>query len=251
VPVLDCFKLDGKVAVVTGASGGLGRTFATALASAGADVVVGARRASGLEETKAIVEGLGRRGVSVPTDVSRRDQCENLVEAAFTELGRVDILVNNAGVGSPVPALKEDPDEFTRVIEVNLSGCHWMSCAAAERMKPGSSIINISSVLATVSAGIPQAAYAASKAGVMGLTRDLAHQWSGRRGIRVNAILPGFFETDLTTDHGGFDRLLDRIAVGRIGEPEDLLGALILLASDGSRYMTGQSIVVDGGFTAG
>ncbi len=189
--VTDLFDLDGRVAVVTGASSGLGVAFAQALAEAGADVALGARRADRLADTAALVSATGRRALTVATDVADPDSCSNLVALAMEEFGRVDILVNNAGIGTAVPATRETPEEFRGVIDVNLNGCYWMAQACGRVMQPGSSIINISSVLGITTAGLPQAAYAASKAGLIGLTRDLAQQWTGRKGIRVNAIAPG------------------------------------------------------------
>ncbi len=167
----------------------------------------------------------------------------------MTEFGRLDVLVNNAGIGSIIPAHRQSSSEFRSIIEVNLMGTHWMSLAAAGAMRPGGSIINISTVLALTTAGSPQAAYAASKAGVLALTRDLAQEWTGRRGIRVNAIVPGFFSTELTAEHSEhLNQQLSRIPAGRLGRPDDLDGALLYLASDASSYVTGQLIVVDGGF---
>src|SRR6185369_11551132 len=220
-PVLDAFRLDGKVAVVTGASSGLGVAFARALAEAGADVALGARRADRLEETKAMVEGLGRRAIAVATDVAKPGDCTNLVQQAVEQLGRVDILVNNAGIGTAVPATRETTEQFEQVIDVNLNGCYWMAQACGRVMQPGSSIINISSVLGITTAGLPQAAYAASKAGLIGLTRDLAQQWTGRKGIRVNAIAPGFFESEMTDSYpeGYLESQGPRIPVGRKGDP--------------------------------
>src|SRR4051794_1791420 len=192
-PVTDLFRLDGKVAVVTGASSGLGVAFAQALAEAGADVALGARRVDRLAETAGLVEAAGRRALSIATDVADPASCQALVDAAMAEFGRVDVLVNNAGIGTAAPATREAPEEFRKVIDVNLNGCYWMAQSCGRVMQPGSSIINISSVLGITTAGLPQAAYAASKAGLIGLTRDLAQQWTGRKGIRVNAIAPGFF----------------------------------------------------------
>ena len=197
-PITDLFSLDGKVVVVTGASSGLGVAFAEAFAQAGADVALGARRVERLADTAALVEAAGRRAVSVATDVSSPDDCAGLVEAAMTAFGRVDVLVNNAGVGTAYPATKETPEQFRQVIDVNLNGCYWMAQSCGRVMQPGSSIINISSVLGLTTAGLPQAAYAASKAGLIGLTRDLAQQWTGRKGIRVNALAPGFFDSEMT-----------------------------------------------------
>src|SRR6476646_4174824 len=191
--VLNRFRLDGRVAIVTGASSGLGVTIATALAEAGADLVIAARRLERLEDTRALVEEFGVRAVTVKADVSEPDDCERLVEVAMAEFGRVDILINNAGLGVVVPALHQSHEDFRRLIDVNLNGCHWMACAAARAMDGTGSIVNVSSMMALTTAGTPQAGYAASKAGLLGLTRDLAQEWTGRRGIRVNAVAPGYF----------------------------------------------------------
>ncbi|HNM98237.1 MAG TPA: SDR family oxidoreductase, partial [Marmoricola sp.] len=193
--VLDMFRLDGKVALVTGASSGLGVAFAHALAEAGAEVVLGARREDKLAHVADSVRTTGQRVLTVQTDVADPDQCQRMVDLSMEEFGRVDILVNNAGVGTAVPATRETPEQFRDVIDVNLNGCYWMAQACGRVMQPGSSIINISSVLGLTTAGLPQAAYSASKAGLIGLTRDLAQQWTGRKGIRVNAIAPGFFSS--------------------------------------------------------
>ncbi|QIK65798.1 SDR family oxidoreductase [Nocardioides sp. HDW12B] len=249
--VLDLFRLDGKVAVVTGASSGLGVAFAEALAEAGADVALGARRVEKLDETRAKVEALGRRAIAVATDVSSPEDCQALVDAAVSELGRVDILVNNAGIGTAVPATRETPEQFRQVIDVNLNGCYWMAQACGRVMEPGSSIVNISSVLGLTTAGLPQAAYAASKAGLIGLTRDLAQQWTGRKGIRVNALAPGFFASEMTDQYpdGYLDAMGQRIPMGRKGEAAELAAALVFLAGDAGGYVTGQTIAVDGGMT--
>jgi NAD(P)-dependent dehydrogenase (short-subunit alcohol dehydrogenase family) len=251
VPVLDRFSLDGKVAIVTGASSGLGVAFAKALAEAGADVALGARRVEKLEDTRALVEAAGRHAVVVRSDVSDPDSCQELVDTTVKELGRVDVLVNNAGVGTAVPASRETPEEFRQVLDVNLNGCYWMAQRAAKVMEPGSSIVNISSVLGLTTGGLPQAAYSASKAGLIGLTRDLAQQWTGRKGIRVNALAPGWFESEMSDQLGEdhMQRQLVRIIAGRIGDPEELAAALIFLASDAGGYVTGQTLAVDGGFT--
>jgi NAD(P)-dependent dehydrogenase (short-subunit alcohol dehydrogenase family) len=237
-PVLDAFRLDGRVAIVT-------------LAEAGADVALGARRADRLEETKALVEATGRRAIAVATDVARPEDCRALVQAAKEQLGRVDILVNNAGIGTAIPALKEPPEAFRKVIDINLNGCYWMAQAAAAEMEPGSSIINISSVLGITTAGMPQAAYAASKAGLDGLTRDLAQQWTGRRGIRVNSVAPGFFASEMTDQYPPeyLERQTARILAGRTGDPRELAAAVVFLAGPGAGYITGQTLPVDGGLT--
>jgi NAD(P)-dependent dehydrogenase (short-subunit alcohol dehydrogenase family) len=247
--VLDLFRLDGKVAVVTGASSGLGVHFARALAQAGADVALGARREERLAETRAVVEAAGRRAITVRTDVSDPDSCSALVDAAMAEFGRVDVLVNNAGIGTAVPATRETPEQFRSVIDVNLNGCYWMAQACGRVMQPGSSIINISSVLGLTTAGLPQAAYAASKAGLIGLTRDLAQQWTGRKGIRVNALAPGFFTSEMTDTYpdGYLQAQMQRVLVGRPGDPDELSAALIFLASDAGGYVTGTTLAVEGG----
>ncbi|GAA0986422.1 3-oxoacyl-[acyl-carrier-protein] reductase FabG [Nocardioides aquaticus] len=249
--VTDLFRLDGKVALVTGASSGLGVAFAQALAEAGADVVLGARRTDRLKDTAALVEATGRRAVTVTTDVSDPESCQAMVDAAMDQLGRVDVLVNNAGIGTAVPATRETPEQFRGVIDVNLNGCYWMAQSCARVMQPGSSIVNISSVLGLTTAALPQAAYAASKAGLIGLTRDLAQQWTGRKGIRVNAVAPGFFTSEMTDQYpdGYLDKQQERIPAGRKGDPAELAAAVVFLASAAGGYVTGQTLAVDGGMT--
>jgi NAD(P)-dependent dehydrogenase (short-subunit alcohol dehydrogenase family) len=249
--ILDRFSLERRVAIVTGASSGLGVAFAQGLAEAGADIVLGARRADRLDGTRKLVEDAGRRALAVATDVSSQPDCQALVDAAMAEFGRVDVLVNNAGIGTAVPATRETVDQFEQVIDVNLNGCYWMAQACAKVMQPGSSIVNISSILGLTTAGLPQAAYSASKAGLHGLTRDLAQQWSGRRGIRVNAVAPGFFASEMTDQYrpGYLDEQVRRIPVGRTGDPAELTAAVLFLASDAGGYVTGQTIAVDGGMT--
>ena len=247
--ITDLFSLTGKVAVITGASSGLGVAFAEGFAQAGADVALGARRVDKLGKTAELVEAAGRTAVSVATDVASPDACQALVDAAMQELGRVDVLINNAGIGTAVPATRESPEDFRRVIDVNLNGCYWMAQACGRVMEPGSSIINISSVLGITTAGLPQAAYAASKAGLIGLTRDLAQQWTGRKGIRVNALAPGFFASEMTEAYpdGYLDAMMIRVPSGRAGDPRELVAAAIFLASDASSYVTGVLLPVDGG----
>lgn len=248
--MLDRFSLKGKVAVVTGASSGLGVAFATGLAEAGADVAICARRADKLADTAAEIERIGVRALAVQADVSNVEDCGRVVEQTVAAFGKVDILVNNAGVASAYPATREEPAEFRRVIDINLMGSYWMAQACGRVMKPGSSIINIGSVLGSTTAELPQAAYAASKAAVIGLTRDLAQQWMARKGIRVNALAPGFFHTDMVEQYldGYLERQLElRVPAGRTGLPHELAAAAVFLASDAASYITGVLLPVDGG----
>ncbi len=248
---LDSFRLDGKVVIVTGASSGLGVAFARAFAEAGADVALGARRVEKMSATAALVEETGRRALTVMTDVAEPEQCQGLVDATMEAFGRVDILINNAGVGTAVPALRETPEQFRKVVDVNLNGSYWMAQACARVMQPGSSIVNIASILGITTGGLPQAAYSASKAGVMGLTRDLAQQWGGRKGIRVNALAPGFFKTEMTDEYkpGYLETQIPRVVLGRTGDPAELAATAVWLASPAGGYVVGQTIVVDGGLT--
>lgn len=247
--ILDKFRLDDKVAIVTGASAGLGVAFAQALAEAGADVALGARRAERLTDTQRLVESAGRRAIIVRTDVSLPEDCQRLVDETIAAFGKVDILINNAGVGTARPASRETPEEFRTVIDINLNGCYWMAQSSGRVMASGSSIINISSVLALTTLGLPQAAYSATKAGLIALTRDLAGQWTGRKGIRVNALLPGFFESEMTEQYpeGYLQSQLPRVLAGRAGDPTELAAAAVFLASDAAAYITGTTLVVDGG----
>jgi NAD(P)-dependent dehydrogenase (short-subunit alcohol dehydrogenase family) len=250
--VLDRFKLDGKVAVVTGASSGLGVAFAQALAEAGADLVLGARRVERLPETGALVTKAGRQWVSLKTDVTKPEDCAALIALAIETFGRVDILVNNAGVGTAIPSTRETPEEFRSVLETNLMGSYWMAQEFARQNVGGGSIVNISSVLGMRTGGLPQAAYSSSKAAIIGLTRDLAAQWSSRKGIRVNALAPGFFPSEMS------DQLPEETIkavkmltpAGRLGDPMELAATLVWLVSDAASYVTGTTIPVDGGFVS-
>ncbi|CCQ16369.1 short-chain dehydrogenase [Rhodococcus sp. AW25M09] len=249
--ILDKFRLDGRVVIVTGASSGLGVAFAKAAAEAGADVVLAARRVDKLAQTAELIDSVGGRSITVATDVVDPDQCTAMVDAAVAEFGKVDVLINNAGVGTAYPATRETPEQFRSVIDINLNGSYWAAQACGRVMAPGSSIVNISSVLGLTTAGLPQAAYSASKAAIIGLTRDLAQQWGTRKGIRVNAIAPGFFRSEMTDSYqpGYLDSMASRMILGRKGDPEELAATAIWLASDAGGYVTGQTIAVDGGIT--
>jgi NAD(P)-dependent dehydrogenase (short-subunit alcohol dehydrogenase family) len=245
----DPFRLDGRVAIVTGASSGLGVIFARALAGAGAALVLGARRDAALEELVAELRSDGHNAIAVRTDVTAPDDCEQLAQAALEAFGRVDVLVNNAGLTAAVPATREAADDFRRVMDVNVNGVYWMSQSCARRMEHGGSIINISSIVGFTTIGIPQAAYAASKAALTGLTRDLAAQWGVRKRIRVNGLAPGFFDAGMTAEAPPEIAAAQahRIALGRPGEASDLAGPIVFLASDASSYVTGSVLLVDGG----
>ncbi|GII60954.1 2-deoxy-D-gluconate 3-dehydrogenase [Sphaerisporangium krabiense] len=249
--ILDRFRLDDRVVLVTGASSGLGVGFARAFAEAGADVALAGRRADRLERTAELVRETGRRALPVTADVSDPDQAYALVDTVMAEFGKVDVLVNNAGVASAHPALRETPEQFRQVIDTNLNGCYWVAQGCGRVMRPGSSIINVSSILGVATAGLPQAAYSASKAALIGLTRDLAQQWTGRRGIRVNAVAPGFFASEMTGQYtpGYLERMMPRVLLGRMGEVEELAATLVWMASDAGGYLTGQTVIVDGGYT--
>ncbi len=250
---LDRFRLDDQVVVVTGASSGLGVGFAHALAAAGATLVLAARREQPLEAVATDLRQQGTRVVTKRTDVSVLADCEDLAATAVAEFGRIDVLVNNAGVGPAGAALREDPAVFRTTIDINLNGVYWMARACAPHMPEGSSIVNVASVLGHVASRFPQAGYNASKAGVLGLTRDLAQQWSKRKGIRVNALCPGYFESEITKAEGA-DALRSMVAdnsiLGRFGEQPELDSALLFLASPASSYMTGGSLIIDGGLSA-
>ena len=246
------FRLDGRVAVVTGASSGIGARFARVLDAAGANVVAAARRVDRLEK---LVADLGH-AVAVECDVSVDEDVERLVATAIERFGTVDVLVNNAGVGEPMPAETEPPDVFRQAVAVNLTGAFVASQVAGRHMleRGSGAIVNVVSMLGVVGSGqVPFPSYAASKGGLVNLTRELGAQW-GRRGVRVNAIAPGWFETEMTAEMFADERSMTwvrrKTPMGRPGAEHELDGALLFLASDASSYVTGHILLVDGGWTA-
>jgi NAD(P)-dependent dehydrogenase (short-subunit alcohol dehydrogenase family) len=245
-------RLDGKVVVITGASSGLGVQIATAVVAAGGRPVLAARRADRLEAVRADL----RNADTVVCDVTREEDRVRLVESAFERHGRLDGLVNNAGVAAAGPASRTEPALFARVLETNLVAPFALSRLAAARMRDGGgSIVNVASVMALRSVDeLPDAAYVASKAGLIGLTRELASQW-GRHGIRVNAVAPGFFVSEMTkglaAENGEFPAFLtDQTPLGRGGCAGELDEAVTFLLSSASSFVTGQTLVVDGGLAA-
>jgi NAD(P)-dependent dehydrogenase (short-subunit alcohol dehydrogenase family) len=213
---------------------------------------LGARREDQLRSLATALDPSGQTVRTRRTDVTDPEACTALAGLAMSEFGRLDILVNNAGVGTAVPALRETPEQFRNVVDVNLLGTYWMAQAAARVMEPGSSVVNIASVLGLIKSYAPQAAYSASKAAVMGLTRDLSQQWSGRKGIRVNAIAPGYFESEMTAAIPGdtLNEFVDQTStLKRLGRQHELDAAVIFLASDASSYITGITLPVDGGMS--
>ncbi|WP_424936332.1 MULTISPECIES: SDR family NAD(P)-dependent oxidoreductase [Bacteria] len=249
---LHSFRLDGRCAVVTGSSSGLGARFARVLAAAGADLVLVARRVDRLERLADELRRAGARVLVHPGDVARVEDARATAQHAMEEFGRVDVLVNNAGVGTASPSSRETPEAFRAVIDINLNGTFWMAQACAAQMGRGSSIVNVASVLGHIAPRFPQAAYAASKAGVVGLTRNLAQEWSGRKGIRVNALCPGYFASEMTDAASPQTAAMvrEQSILGRMGHTHELDGALLFLASDASSYVTGTSLLVDGGMAA-
>ncbi|WP_419197177.1 SDR family NAD(P)-dependent oxidoreductase [Mycolicibacterium austroafricanum] len=245
--VAERFRLDDKVVVITGGSSGLGVAFAQACAESGADVVVAGRRFDRLQQTVALVCDIGREGVAVPADVATEHGCRTIVDTAVQRFGRIDVLVNNAGIEDHAPASRLHVDDFRRVLDVNVTGGFLLAQRAATVMPHGSSIVNVGSVLAHTTIDVPTTAYSTSKAAILGLTHSLSRQWSGRKGIRVNALLPGWFPSEMT-DTLAIEAIEQRLVMGRMGEPAELAAALVFLASDASSYMTGSELTVDGGF---
>jgi 2-deoxy-D-gluconate 3-dehydrogenase len=250
--VLDSFRLDGRVACVTGTTRGIGRTAAIALAEAGCDIVHLDRRDPA--GTRAEIESLGRRSALVELDLETADAaaCERAVEAATAAFGRLDILVNSAGVVARGPALDVTAEDALRVLHVDLVCVLALARAAGRVFVPQGSgaVVNVASLL-SFQGGILVSSYATAKHGVLGLTRALANEWAAH-GVRVNAIAPGYIATDfnqrLRDDPVRYKEMLDRIPAGRWGTPDDLAATFVYLASPASAYMTGQIVTVDGGW---
>lgn len=250
---IDKFLLPGKVALVTGASRGIGKAIALGLAEAGADVVLASRKLADLEATAHEISQMGRKALAVPANLRHLPEIESLAKKARDEFGRVDILVNNAGTNIAFGTSVFDIDErvWEIMMELNLKGYFFLSRAVGRIMRDQKSgtIINTASIrglLPTIGSGV----YAITKAGVIMLTQVLAEEW-GQYNIRVNAIAPGMIKTKLTelvwTDSARTKEFDDNTALGRFGEPEEMVNAVIFLASEASSYMTGQTLVLDGG----
>ncbi len=248
---MNWFDLSGRVALVTGASRGIGKTIALALARAGADVAVCSRSASDLNAVAQGIQVLGRRAVAIPADVTREDEVGRLVQETLAAMGHVDILVNNAGVGTSRPLLELDPQDWQQVMSANVLGpmlcCKHLGPHMIERRK--GKVLNVASVLATRPARY-MSLYSASKAALVQFTRVLALEWV-RFNVQVNAICPGYFLTDMnreffSTERG--QRFIRELPMRRLGELTELEGAAIFLASDASSYITGTCLYVDGGY---
>jgi 2-deoxy-D-gluconate 3-dehydrogenase len=251
--ILDLFRLDGRVALVTGGNRGLGQAMARGLAEAGADIACVSRSAND-GEIRGQIEALGRRFHSLKADLARPDDRAGLVDKVVAEFGKIDILVNNAGSGSRFPPEDYPQAEWRELIEVHLFSAFDLSQQAAVHMLPRGrgKIINIGSVL-SYEGGLNISAYAAAKHGIAGLTKSLAVSWSAR-GINVNCIAPGYFETNMSNSLKYHPvrgpQILDRIPAGRWGMPEELKGLAVFLASDASNYMHGSIVPIDGAWLA-
>jgi NAD(P)-dependent dehydrogenase (short-subunit alcohol dehydrogenase family) len=249
------FNLSGRTAIVTGGNRSIGRTLALALAESGADVVIAA--AHQLDAANRVAEEVqekGRASLALKVDISRRDEVHEMVSRALDRFGKIDVLINNAAVNIFKPALELSLDDWNRVLSVDLTGV-FLCCQAVGKVmmkQRKGKIINMASVGGMCGTHRKAVAYDSSKAGVINLTRSLAVEW-GKHNIHVNAIAPGLIESDLTRerlqDHAFSEFFMERIPLGRIGQPEDLVGLVLFLSSEASNWITGQTIVIDGGQT--
>ena len=250
--ILDKFRLDGKVALVTGAGTGLGAAMALGLAEAGADVAALGRREGLVEQTASRIEDSGRRALAIGADVTKAEEVAHAVEQTQETLGGVDVLINGAGVLNADPSVDVRPEDFRFVVDVNLTGAFLCAQAVGRGMlaRGAGSIVNIGTFLGERGHRPARAAYNASKYGVLGLTKALAAEWGGG-GVRVNCICPGVHRTPLLApaleDPSVEEWLKEKTMLGRMGEPEDIVGLAVFLASDASAYITGESIFEDGG----
>ncbi|WP_047153872.1 SDR family oxidoreductase [Aneurinibacillus tyrosinisolvens] len=249
--IIDLFKLDGKVAAVTGATRGIGRAMALALAEAGADIAL-LQRSPEQYELKEELEKLGRKCTIIPCDMENSNQVKEAIPNVVSSFGKIDILVNNAGIQRRSPSVDFQESDWDDVIQVNLKAVWLLSQQAGRYMVPQKKgkIINTASLL-SFQGGITVPAYAAAKGGVAQLTKALSNEWA-QHNINVNAIAPGYIATDLNTalinDETRNSQILDRIPAGRWGNPEDFKGTVVFLASDASNYVHGHSLAVDGGW---
>ena len=250
---LNVFRLDGKIALVTGASSGIGAQTAKLFSSLGAKVIAAARREDRLQDLANQYPDV----IAVKCDVGVEADCKNLVDTIINEYGKIDILINNAGISDPIPALEEDLDQFKRVIQIDLISCFHLAQLCAQHMETqetGGAIVNVASIHGFVgSSPNNQPGYTAAKGGLINLTRELALEWA-RHGIRVNAIAPGYISTELTDEmiagESGRKWIERNTPMRRPGEVTELDGAMLLLASDAGSYITGETIAIDGGWLA-
>jgi NAD(P)-dependent dehydrogenase (short-subunit alcohol dehydrogenase family) len=251
--IYSIYDIKGRKAVVTGAGRGIGKVLAIALAEAGCDVALFGLHRENLEEVAAVIKKLGRKGIAIQGDVSKKDDVKKAFAMVSEEFGRLDICLNNAGISMQKPVEEMPEEDWCKIIDINMKGVFLCSQEAAHIMMPqkSGSIINIGSISArTVNVPQPQAVYNTSKAGVIMLTKTMAVEWA-QYGIRVNAISPGYMKTEMTLSAMShlFPTWEALTPMNRLGTPEELRGALIFLASDASSYMTGHDLVIDGGYT--
>jgi len=250
---LNVFRLDGKIALVTGASSGIGAQTVKLFSSLGAKVIAAARREDRLQDLANQYPNV----MAVKCDVGVEADCKNVVDTIINEYGKIDILINNAGISDPIPALEEDLDQFKRVIQIDLISCFHLAQLCAQHMETqetGGAIVNVASIHGFVgSSPNNQPGYTAAKGGLINLTRELALEWA-RHGIRVNAIAPGYISTELTDEmiagESGRKWIERNTPMRRPGEVNELDGAMLLLASDAGSYITGETIAIDGGWLA-